>query len=99
MLAPLQSRVRRSTCHPKQDIMAAGYSDGTILIVRFEDGRKFWCPQWREPVSRWPCTPRARCCFRYRGRRRRMLDSSVRTGLGPRGTCALPAVKATTFCG
>jgi len=25
-------------CHPKQDILAAGYSDGTILMVRMNDG-------------------------------------------------------------
>jgi hypothetical protein len=25
-------------CHPKQDILAAGYSDGTILMVRLNDG-------------------------------------------------------------
>ena len=25
-------------CHPKQDILAAGYGDGTILMVRMGDG-------------------------------------------------------------
>lgn len=38
MLAPLQARVSAVACHPKQDIMAAGYSDGTVLIIRLEDG-------------------------------------------------------------
>jgi WD40 repeat protein len=38
MLAPLQARVSAVACHPKQDIMAAGYQDGTVLLVRFEDG-------------------------------------------------------------
>jgi len=38
MLAPLQARVSAVACHPKQDILAAGYSDGTILLVRPEDG-------------------------------------------------------------
>jgi WD40 repeat protein len=38
MLAPLQARVSVVACHPKQDILAAGYSDGTILMVRVEDG-------------------------------------------------------------
>ena len=38
MLAPLQARVSAVACHPKQDILAAGYSDGTILLVRLEDG-------------------------------------------------------------
>jgi WD40 repeat protein len=38
MLAPLQERVAVVACHPKQDILAAGYSDGTILMVRMNDG-------------------------------------------------------------
>jgi WD40 repeat protein len=38
MLAPLQARVSAVACHPKQDILAAGYSDGTILMVRLNDG-------------------------------------------------------------
>ncbi|HTX54613.1 MAG TPA: hypothetical protein VMD08_14485, partial [Candidatus Baltobacteraceae bacterium] len=25
-------------CHPRQAVLAAGYSDGTILMVRLEDG-------------------------------------------------------------
>jgi WD40 repeat protein len=38
MLAPLQARVATVACHPKQDIMATGYGDGTVLMVRLEDG-------------------------------------------------------------
>jgi WD40 repeat protein len=38
MLAPLQARVCVVACHPKQDILAAGYGDGTILMVRLQDG-------------------------------------------------------------
>jgi WD40 repeat protein len=38
MLAPLQARVSMVACHPKQDILAAGYSDGTVLMVRLGDG-------------------------------------------------------------
>jgi WD40 repeat protein len=38
MLAPLQARVSVVACHPKQDILATGYSDGTILMVRLGDG-------------------------------------------------------------
>jgi WD40 repeat protein len=38
MLAPLQARVSAVACHPKHDILAAGYSDGTVLMVRIEDG-------------------------------------------------------------
>jgi WD40 repeat protein len=38
MLAPLQARVTVVACHPKQDVLAAGYEDGTVLMVRMEDG-------------------------------------------------------------
>ena len=38
MLAPLQARVTTVACHPKQDIFATGYSDGTVLMVRMTDG-------------------------------------------------------------
>ena len=38
MLAPLQARVSAVACHPKQDILAAGYGDGTVLMVRMADG-------------------------------------------------------------
>jgi WD40 repeat protein len=37
MLAPLQARVSAVACHPRHDVMAAGYSDGTVLMIRFED--------------------------------------------------------------
>ena len=52
MLAPLQARVSMVACHPKQDIMAAGYSDGTVLIVRLEDGAEILVRRnGGEPVS------------------------------------------------
>jgi WD40 repeat protein len=38
MFAPLQARVSMVACHPRQDILAVGYSDGTILMVRMTDG-------------------------------------------------------------
>jgi len=38
MLAPLQARVSAVACSPKHDVFAAGYGDGTILMVRMEDG-------------------------------------------------------------
>ena len=38
MLAPLQAKVSAVACHPKNDILAAGYSDGTVLMVRMGDG-------------------------------------------------------------
>jgi WD40 repeat protein len=38
LLAPSEHRVEIVACHPKQDIVAAGYSDGLVLLVRIEDG-------------------------------------------------------------
>ena len=38
MLAPLRAKVTAVSCNPKQDVMAAGYSDGNILMVRTSDG-------------------------------------------------------------
>jgi len=38
MLAPMQARVSAVACHPKHEIMAVGYSDGIVLMVRIEDG-------------------------------------------------------------
>ncbi|MES1149464.1 MAG: WD40 repeat domain-containing protein [Bradyrhizobium guangdongense] len=38
MLAPMPARVSVVACNPKSDILAAGYSDGTVLMVRLEDG-------------------------------------------------------------
>src|SRR6195952_1752561 len=52
MLAPLQARVTLVACHPKQDIFAAGYSDGTILMVRMNDGAEILVRKnGSEPVS------------------------------------------------
>ncbi len=38
LLAPSEERVEVVACHPKQDIVAAGYSDGLVLLVCVEDG-------------------------------------------------------------
>jgi WD40 repeat protein len=38
MLAPLKARVTSVACHPDQAIFAAGYEDGTVLMVRMTDG-------------------------------------------------------------
>ena len=78
MLAPLQARVSAVACHPKQDILAAGYSDGTVLMVRLTTARKSWCARTAaRRFRRWPGTRRARCwplprrmatpgCWRFR---------------------------------
>ncbi|WP_137043389.1 WD40 repeat domain-containing protein [Pseudolabrys sp. FHR47] len=38
MFAPSPSRCTRVACHPKQPVTAAGFADGTVLLVRLEDG-------------------------------------------------------------
>lgn len=38
MLAPMKGKVTVVACHPKSDILAAGYSDGTVMLVRLNDG-------------------------------------------------------------
>jgi WD40 repeat protein len=38
LLAPSEHRVAVVACHPRQDVVAAGYSDGVLLLVRIEDG-------------------------------------------------------------
>ncbi len=38
MLAPTQSRVAVVACHPRQEVVAVGFEDGLVLLVRIEDG-------------------------------------------------------------
>jgi hypothetical protein len=38
LLAPLQARCAVIACHPDAPIVAAGYADGTVLLVRIDDG-------------------------------------------------------------
>ena len=38
LLARAEPKVEAVACHPRQDIVAAGYDDGMVLIVRIEDG-------------------------------------------------------------
>jgi WD40 repeat protein len=38
MLAAFQVRVAVVACHPTQEVVAVGYADGTVLLVRVEDG-------------------------------------------------------------
>jgi WD40 repeat protein len=52
MLAPLKAKVTMVACHPKQDILACGYSNGTILMVRMSDGAEILVRANRgEPVT------------------------------------------------
>jgi WD40 repeat protein len=36
-LGPNETRVTAVACHPKQELLAAGYSDGTMMLVRLAD--------------------------------------------------------------
>jgi len=38
VLAPSEHRINVVACHPRQEIVAAGYADGMVLLVRIEDG-------------------------------------------------------------
>ena len=38
MFAAFAVRVTAVACHPKQEVVAVGYADGTILLVRIDDG-------------------------------------------------------------
>jgi len=38
MLAPHGRRLAMVACHPKQPVVAAGYEDGLVLLVRLDDG-------------------------------------------------------------
>jgi len=38
LLAPSELRIGVVACHPKQAVVAAGYSDGLVLLVRIDDG-------------------------------------------------------------
>jgi WD40 repeat protein len=47
-LAPSEHRVEIVACHPRQAIVAAGYADGMVLLVRVEDGEEILA---RKPVG------------------------------------------------
>ena len=38
MLAPAEARVGVVACHPRQPVVAVGYADGAVLLVRVDDG-------------------------------------------------------------
>jgi WD40 repeat protein len=38
LLAPAGQKASVVACHPKQDVVAVGYDDGMVLLVRIEDG-------------------------------------------------------------
>jgi WD40 repeat protein len=38
ILAPAEAQVEIVACHPKQEVVAVGYADGLVLLVRIDDG-------------------------------------------------------------
>jgi WD40 repeat protein len=38
LLAPMKAKVSAVACHPAQPVVAVGYADGMVLLVRAEDG-------------------------------------------------------------
>src|SRR2546422_3467449 len=38
LLAPTENQVEAVACHPREAIVAVGYADGLVLIVRIDDG-------------------------------------------------------------
>ena len=38
MLAPSEARVAVVACHPRQPVVAVGYADGAVMLVRIDDG-------------------------------------------------------------
>lgn len=38
LLAPIEARVTVVACHPKQPVVAAGYGNGLVMLVRIDDG-------------------------------------------------------------
>jgi WD40 repeat protein len=46
MLAPAENKVSAVACHPSSDVIAAGYDDGLIILVRMADGAEILA---REP--------------------------------------------------
>ncbi len=52
MLAPAESKVSAVACHPSNDVIAAGYEDGLILLARMSDGAEILArPPGGAPVS------------------------------------------------
>jgi WD40 repeat protein len=52
MLAPAETKVSAVACHPQNDIVATGYEDGLVLLVRVTDGAEILARQPDDqPVS------------------------------------------------
>jgi WD40 repeat protein len=45
MFAPAEFQVEVVACHPKEEVVAVGYADGLVLLVRLEDGSEILAKQ------------------------------------------------------
>ena len=84
LLAPSEQRVGVVACHPKQDIVAAGYDDGMVLLVRMEDGAEILAKRPGDAPVTALDLERRRHLPRLRHRKRRSRHS--RSDLIRRGT-------------
>ena len=42
MVLPYDKRVVAVACHPKQEIVAAGFEDGMVMLAASRTARRFW---------------------------------------------------------
>ena len=47
ILAPVEAQAEVVACHPRQEVVAVGYADGLVLVVRVEDGAEMHGAQAR----------------------------------------------------
>ena len=72
LLAPTEAQVEAIACHPKQEVVAVGYADGLILMVRIEDGA--------EVLARKPAAAPVTALGLERGRQHARLRNRGRRG-------------------
>ena len=89
MLAPTESQVEVVACHPRQEVVAVGYADGLVLLVRIDDGAEILAKKPGDaPVTALAWDAAGDAARVRHGRRRGRRSSASATS--PRvATCAL----------
>ena len=77
LLAPTEAQVEVVACHPKQEVVAVGYADGLVLIVRIEDGAEVLARKPAGGAGHRARLERGRQHARLRHRRRRGRRASI----------------------